>query len=140
MRKKSLGIFFAVTAILSLCPAGTIQAQEKFPTRPIQFIIPWAAGGGGTINAQALQPTFEKVVSGSVQIVNKPGGAGTIASGGSSTDMHPARRRRTTPPLPCAEPKTLGSVLNGDVLDTCILARHGRPRTRPGWRAYNNDP
>jgi tripartite-type tricarboxylate transporter receptor subunit TctC len=59
--------------------AGSVWAQEKFPSRPIQFIIPWAAGGGGTINAQALQPHFEKTIGGPVQIVNKPGGAGTIA-------------------------------------------------------------
>lgn len=58
---------------------GPVSAQEKFPTRPIQFIIPWAAGGGGTINAQSLQPHFEKAIQGTVQIVNKPGGGGTIA-------------------------------------------------------------
>ena len=58
---------------------GLAVAQEKFPNRPIQFIIPWAAGGGGTVNAQALQPHFEKAIGGSIQIVNKPGGGGTIA-------------------------------------------------------------
>jgi tripartite-type tricarboxylate transporter receptor subunit TctC len=58
---------------------NSAPAQEKFPSRPISFIIPWAPGGGGTWNAQNLQPTFEKTIKGSVQIVNKPGGAGTIA-------------------------------------------------------------
>ncbi|MBP1723132.1 MAG: Uncharacterized protein H6Q44_837, partial [Deltaproteobacteria bacterium] len=74
----------AVIAVL-VCGAwigistGFALAQEKFPNRPIQFIIPWAAGGGGTVNAQALQPHFEKAIGGSIQIVNKPGGGGTIA-------------------------------------------------------------
>jgi tripartite-type tricarboxylate transporter receptor subunit TctC len=79
MNTKSMGVILALTAFLSLIFAGGVWAQEKFPSRPIQFIIPWAAGGGGTINAQALQPHFEKSIGGSVQIVNKPGGAGTIA-------------------------------------------------------------
>jgi tripartite-type tricarboxylate transporter receptor subunit TctC len=79
MNKKSIEVIFALAAVLSVIFAGPVWAQEKFPTRPIQFIIPWAAGGGGTINAQALQPHFEKTIGGSVQIVNKPGGAGTIA-------------------------------------------------------------
>jgi tripartite-type tricarboxylate transporter receptor subunit TctC len=79
MNKKIMGVILALTAFLSVISAGTVGAQEKFPSRPIQFVIPWAAGGGGTINAQALQPHFEKAIGGSVQIVNKPGGAGTIA-------------------------------------------------------------
>ena len=70
---------WGVAAVLLLVSAGVALAQEKFPSRPIQFIIPWAPGGGGTWNAQAIQPHFEKAIHGSVQIVNKPGGAGTIA-------------------------------------------------------------
>jgi tripartite-type tricarboxylate transporter receptor subunit TctC len=79
MNKKIMGFLLSLTSVLSVVFVGAVWAQEKFPSRPIQFIIPWAAGGGGTINAQALQPHFEKAIGGSVQIVNKPGGAGTIA-------------------------------------------------------------
>ncbi len=78
MSAKPIRITLVLAAVLMLSGGGAGWAQEKFPARPIQFVIPWAAGGGGTINAQALQPQFEKTV-GSVQIVNKPGGAGTIA-------------------------------------------------------------
>ena len=79
MTKRFIGGVIALTAVLSMTLGASAQAQEKFPNRPIQFIIPWAAGGGGTINAQALQPNFEKAIGGPVQIVNKPGGGGTIA-------------------------------------------------------------
>ena len=79
MNKKIMGILLSLTFFLPVIFTGGVWAQEKFPSRPIQFVIPWAAGGGGTINAQALQPHFEKSIGGSVQIVNKPGGAGTIA-------------------------------------------------------------
>ena len=79
MGRKCMHTLFGFAAVLAMISGGAVQAQEKFPSRAIQFIIPWAAGGGGTINAQALQPNFEKALGGPVQIVNKPGGAGTIA-------------------------------------------------------------
>jgi tripartite-type tricarboxylate transporter receptor subunit TctC len=70
---------FVIFVVLSVLLATAASAQEKFPDRPIQFIIPWAPGGGGTLNAQALQPVFEKTIHGGIQIVNKTGGGGTIA-------------------------------------------------------------
>ncbi|MGE5253671.1 MAG: tripartite tricarboxylate transporter substrate binding protein, partial [Planctomycetaceae bacterium] len=70
---------FVIFVVLSVLLAAAASAQEKFPDRPIQFIIPWAPGGGGTLNAQALQPVFEKTIQGGIQIVNKTGGGGTIA-------------------------------------------------------------
>jgi tripartite-type tricarboxylate transporter receptor subunit TctC len=77
MKSKKRIIFIAVVSgILSFGLIGGLLAQEKFPSRPIQFIIPWAPGGGGTINAQTLQAGFEKAIGGNVQIVNKPGGGG----------------------------------------------------------------
>ncbi len=76
-KKKAFSILM-IAGVLIL-PGGWAAGQEKFPTRPIQFIIPWAPGGGGTIDAQALQPHIEKAVRGSIQIINKTGGGGTIA-------------------------------------------------------------
>ncbi len=78
MRAERKVVSILVLISCFLCVGGPGSAQEKFPTRPIQFVIPWAAGGGGTVNAQALQPHFEKAIGGSIQIVNKPGGGGTI--------------------------------------------------------------
>jgi len=78
MSGKRFGSILTAVGISLLLSAGWGAAQEKFPNRSIQFIIPWGAGGGGTVNAQLLQPTFEKTINGSIQIVNKPGGGGTI--------------------------------------------------------------
>lgn len=75
---KRMGGILSVAGVFLLLSAGWGAAQDKFPERAIQFIIPWAAGGGGTVNAQLLQPQFEKAINGSIQIVNKPGGGGTI--------------------------------------------------------------
>ncbi len=78
--KSQRGVFFVlmVAGFAFSLSSGWAASQEKFPSRSIQFIIPWAAGGGGTINAQALQPHFEKAKQGSVQSINTPGGGGTI--------------------------------------------------------------
>jgi len=75
---RRTGFILAVAGVFLLLSAGWGAAQEQFPSRAIQFIVPWAPGGGGTVNAQVLQPAFEKAINGSVQIVNKAGGGGTI--------------------------------------------------------------
>lgn len=47
------------------------------PAHPVHHSV--GSRRRGTIDAQALQPHFEKAVRGSIQIVNKTGGGGTIA-------------------------------------------------------------
>ncbi|OHE26500.1 MAG: hypothetical protein A3J94_15695, partial [Syntrophus sp. RIFOXYC2_FULL_54_9] len=75
---KRKRFILTVAGVLLLLSSGWGGAQEQFPNRAIQFVIPWAPGGGGTVNAQVLQPHFEKAINGSIQIVNKAGGGGTI--------------------------------------------------------------
>ena len=72
--RKRICSILVVAGIFLFLSAGWGAAQEQFPNRAIQFVIPWAAGGGGTVNAQVLQPHFEKAINGSIQIVNKAGG------------------------------------------------------------------
>ncbi len=78
MAVKRICMILLTTVALVFSSAGLGMPQEKFPIRPIQLISSWAPGGGSTINAQALQPNFEKSIGGSIQIENKPGGGGTI--------------------------------------------------------------
>ncbi len=79
MNRRNMISVLALTAALLLILVGTVCAQEKFPTRPVSLIIPWAPGGGGTLNAQTLQPHVEKALGVGAVIVNKTGGGGTIA-------------------------------------------------------------
>ena len=73
------GTHLGIVAILILFSGWSDSfGQEKFPNRPVSFVIPWAPGGGGTVNAQALQPGFEKAIGAGMMIVSKPGGGGTI--------------------------------------------------------------
>lgn len=79
MRKFKVRFWsFLFIGILLFVINGTLSAQEKFPTRPVTIVIHVAPGGGSTINAQLLQKPMEKVLGVGVNIVNKPGGGGTV--------------------------------------------------------------
>lgn len=71
-------VVFSVVLGFALGLAGSAFGQEKFPTRPLNLIISWTAGGGQDLTARAIQPHLEKALGQSVIIVNKPGGGGSI--------------------------------------------------------------
>ena len=83
MRKNAKGFLTAI--FITLCGVimvgGLAFAQEKFPSKPITFLIPWAAGGGQDLAARAFQPVIEKLTGVSVLVVNKPGGGASIGFG-----------------------------------------------------------
>jgi tripartite-type tricarboxylate transporter receptor subunit TctC len=53
-------------------------AQEKYPSRPIEMIIPTAAGGGTDISLRMLAELAEPALGQKVVVVNKTGGGGTV--------------------------------------------------------------
>lgn len=63
-----------VLSTLIFMPLTTFS-QEKFPTKPITLIIPWAAGGGQDNSARAISPKVGEALGQSIVIVNKPGAA-----------------------------------------------------------------
>lgn len=54
------------------------DAQEKYPIRPIEMVIPTAAGGGTDIAFRMLAEIIEPILGQKVVIVNKPGGGGYV--------------------------------------------------------------
>jgi tripartite-type tricarboxylate transporter receptor subunit TctC len=62
---------FALTA--AALPAA---AQEKYPTRPIEFIVPWGPGGGADQLARKLAPGLEKELKVSLPVINVAGATG----------------------------------------------------------------
>ena len=68
---------FSILFILSLIMAMPIQAAE-FPTKEVQIIIPWAAGGATDLIFRALAATTGKYLGKAVVVVNRPGGAGAV--------------------------------------------------------------
>ncbi len=73
-RRNLLGFAAAIIAL-----AGwTGSATAEYPEKPIQFIIPFGAGGGADIEGRLLADEMSKVLGVSVVPVNKPGAGGAV--------------------------------------------------------------
>ena len=59
----------------SLAPAA---AQEAFPSRPIKFVVPLAAGGGIDFTARVTAQKLSEVIGQQVVVENQGGGGGSI--------------------------------------------------------------
>jgi tripartite-type tricarboxylate transporter receptor subunit TctC len=67
----------ALAALLAL-GAGAVHAQSDFPNRPIELVVPFAAGGGTDALARSFAEASRKHMPQSIIIVNKPGASGSI--------------------------------------------------------------
>ena len=64
---------------LAILAASAAQAQ-KYPSRPIQFIVPFGAGTTSDIIARLLGDAMAKDLGQPVVVENKPGAGGTIGA------------------------------------------------------------
>jgi len=77
MRRRSLLSSSALLALCVLLPAYG-AAQEKFPSHPIEIIVPTAAGGGTDIAFRMLAEIAESSLGQKVVVSNKLGGGGMV--------------------------------------------------------------
>jgi tripartite-type tricarboxylate transporter receptor subunit TctC len=69
----------ATCAVLAAIAIGTdARAQEKFPDRPIQVIVPATPGGPVDTGVRMIAPALETALGQSVVLFNKPGASGTL--------------------------------------------------------------
>lgn len=54
------------------------SAAEEYPSRPIQMLVPFAAGGGLDLNGRNLAEAMAQDLGKSVAVINRDGAAGTI--------------------------------------------------------------
>jgi tripartite-type tricarboxylate transporter receptor subunit TctC len=65
---------------LALLAAPSAAAwSAPYPTRPVEIVVPYGAGGSTDLVARALAQQLQTRLGQSVVVLNKPGGAGTIA-------------------------------------------------------------
>ena len=69
----------AATAV-ALMLTGTAQAQQWKPTRPINLIVPWSAGGSTDQVTRVTAAELEKVLGQTIVIINQPGASGSIGT------------------------------------------------------------
>ncbi len=67
----------AASAGLWSTPVG---AQDRWPQRPIQIIVPWPPGGGTDLTVRVLAEEASALLGQPVIVVNRPGAAGTMVA------------------------------------------------------------
>lgn len=74
------GLKFApgLAAAAALALAFTTPAQAEYPEKPIEFVIPFGAGGGADIEGRLLAKEMASILGVPVTPVNKPGAGGAI--------------------------------------------------------------
>ncbi|MGQ7791979.1 Bug family tripartite tricarboxylate transporter substrate binding protein [Faunimonas sp. B44] len=72
---KRIGASLAV-AMTALLGAGQVAAQE-YPSRTVEVIVPFAAGGGADASQRLFNKFAEPMIGQSMVVLNKPGAGGT---------------------------------------------------------------
>ena len=75
--KKTIGLTLTAAAIV-LSTGAFAQADVKWPTKPVQVIVPAGAGGDTDFNARQMARYFEKLAGKPMVVTNVNGGGGTI--------------------------------------------------------------
>jgi tripartite-type tricarboxylate transporter receptor subunit TctC len=78
MKRRNLTLF-AATALLGAM-TGAVQAQAKFPEKPITFVVPSAPGGTTDFTARLVATPLAAVLGQPVIVDNQAGAAGNIGN------------------------------------------------------------
>jgi tripartite-type tricarboxylate transporter receptor subunit TctC len=68
----------AVAALCLALTGASVVAQDKYPSRPIKVLVPYAPGGATDIVARMVGQRLSEVLGQSVVIENRPGGTENI--------------------------------------------------------------
>ena len=74
-RFKNLVVLGFITFLLHL---NSAWSQEKYPSRPITFIMAVEAGSDGDVLARPLMERVSRIIGQPITIINKPGAGSSI--------------------------------------------------------------
>lgn len=69
-------VFIAIGLCLTL---GTATAADKYPSRNIEYVIGWGAGGGSDTFGRIINIPVRRLLKTNVAVVNMPGAASAVA-------------------------------------------------------------
>lgn len=67
-------------ATAGVAAPSLLHAQEVWPTKPIQLVVPWPTGGGPDIVARSFQSELSERLRQPVMVVNRPGAVGSVGA------------------------------------------------------------
>ena len=76
--KQTRRLALATLTALAFASAG--QAQDRFPSRPITLVVPFAPGSGTDIATRSLAKSLGESLNATVVVDNKPGANGAIGA------------------------------------------------------------
>ena len=77
MKLRSHAVAISVLALLG---AGAVSGQQAWPSKPVHFIVPYAAGGFADIRARMIGVELAKTLGQPMVIESKPGAGGVLGT------------------------------------------------------------
>jgi tripartite-type tricarboxylate transporter receptor subunit TctC len=77
---REIPVFVACVACAWALWSAAACAQEKYPSRPIRLVIPFAPGGGSDVTARLLGPRIANRLGQPVVIDNRPAASGVVGA------------------------------------------------------------
>jgi tripartite-type tricarboxylate transporter receptor subunit TctC len=74
-----IAILIVAVVVGGLYYYSTVTAPPKFPTKPITFIVSWAAGGGTDRTARMIAALLENMTGWKTVVENRVGGGAVSA-------------------------------------------------------------
>jgi tripartite-type tricarboxylate transporter receptor subunit TctC len=68
--------FICAVLLVTVAVAPQLAAQEKYPNRPIDFVVPWGTGGGADAMARQIGTLGQPFLGVALPVSNVPGASG----------------------------------------------------------------
>ena len=82
-------LVYALIAVLVILPAGEARAQQDYPAKPVEIIVPFVAGGGTDLISRLVADYMGKKWGKPMLVVNKPGGGGIVGARAALKEARP---------------------------------------------------
>lgn len=78
-RREGIRLVATSAMVAAVSGVGLAAAADEFPTRAIEYIIPFNPGGESDVTARLQEPLLEEMLGVSVNVRHQPGGGGAVA-------------------------------------------------------------